>query len=180
MISKKKILKHDKIAEALGASRVVQFKSRRLGGPLDWLELVQTLQSRLISRGGRPSDPHWDTKRLVPFRRQTWKRLSQEAETISAQGRKVGPAQLAAIVIEERLTPTNEIIPQESAQLSPQIHLLEKDGLLLCNTESVEAEIINLPTVQLSASETSESNTNRSEITFQHSYSDVSLVQVSA
>jgi len=93
----------NRIAQALGASRVVKLKRRRSAGPLDWLELAQTLQSRLVSRGGRPSDPHWDTKRLVPFRRRTWQRLSRKAEELSAHGRKVGPAQLAAIFIEERL-----------------------------------------------------------------------------
>ncbi|HBL16793.1 MAG TPA: hypothetical protein DD417_08600 [Elusimicrobia bacterium] len=93
----------DRIAGALGASRVVKLKDRRSAGPLDWIELAQALQHRLVSRGGRPSDPHWDTKRLVPFRRRTWKLLSREAEEISAHGRRVGPAQLAAIFIEEQL-----------------------------------------------------------------------------
>lgn len=111
-MSTKKNKKRDKIAEAIGASRVIPLKRLNLGGPLDWLELVQTLQSRLISSGGRPSDPHWDTKRLVPFRRKTWKRLAEEAETISAHGRKVGPAQLAAIVIEESFT-SEMITPKE-------------------------------------------------------------------
>lgn len=92
-----------RIAEALGASRVIKLRGRRSAGPLDWMELAQTLQNRLISRGGRPSDPCWDTKRLVPFQRRTWKRLSKEAQEISKRGRKVGPAQLAAILIEEQL-----------------------------------------------------------------------------
>jgi hypothetical protein len=99
----KKNKRHDKIAETIGASRVVRLKELRFAGPLDWLELAQTLPSRLISSGGRPSDPRWDTKRLVPFRRKTWKQLTKEAEILSTQGRKVGPAQLAAIVIEESL-----------------------------------------------------------------------------
>lgn len=93
----------DEIAKALGASRVFTLKKNRSGGPLDWLQLTQILQDRLVSTGGRPSDPDWDTKRLVPFRSRTWKRLTQEAEAISIRGRKVGPAQLAAIMIEERL-----------------------------------------------------------------------------
>ena len=92
-----------RIAEALGASRVVKLKGRRFAGPLDWVALAQTLQSRLVSRGGRPSDPHWDTKRLVPFRHRTWQRLSRQAEELSAHGRRIGPAQLAAIFIEEQL-----------------------------------------------------------------------------
>jgi len=99
----KKNKRGDKIAKALGASRVIRIQGLRVSGPLDWLEIAQTLPSRLISSGGRPSDPRWNTKRLVPFRRITWKQLTQKAEILSAQGRKVGPAQLAAIVIEENL-----------------------------------------------------------------------------
>ena len=98
-----KRLGREEIAKALGASRTIRLRSRGSGGPLEWLALAQTLQGRLVSRGGRPSDPHWDTKRLVPFSRKTWERLSDEAEELSAHGRKVGPAQLAAIFIEERL-----------------------------------------------------------------------------
>lgn len=102
-MANKKNLERDMIAGELGASRVIKVKDQHPKGPLGWLELAQTLQSHLVSRGGRPSDPHWDTKRLVPFRRQTWKRLSKEAAVISERGRRVGPAQLAAILIEERL-----------------------------------------------------------------------------
>lgn len=102
-MANRKITRRNVIAGALGASRIIRIKGRRPRGPLGWIALAQMLQSRLVSRGGRPSDPQWDTKRLVPFRRQTWKRLSAEAEIISARGRRVGPAQLAAILIEECL-----------------------------------------------------------------------------
>lgn len=102
-MANKKTGPRDGIGGALGASRVVRLEGSRAGGPLGWMKLAQTLQTRLVSRGGRPSDPHWDTKRLVPFRRRTWERLSQEAKELSTHGRKVGPAQLAAILIEERI-----------------------------------------------------------------------------
>ena len=117
----KKRRKQDSIAKALGASRVIQMEGRRSGGPLDWLMLVQAVQSRLISRGGRPSDPQWDTKRLVPFRRQIWKSLARHAETISAEGRHVGPAQLAAIVIEQTLASTKSNILQGQTWFIPSL-----------------------------------------------------------
>jgi len=109
--------KQKRIAGVLGASRVIRFPGHKSGGPLSWLGLAQALQSRLVSRGGRPSDPRWDTKRLVPFRGQVWKQLAKEAKAISAQGRKVGPAQLAAIMIEESLTPTKGVISEEQVQV---------------------------------------------------------------
>ena len=90
------------VASALGASRVVKLGVGR-DWPLGWMGLASIIRERLVSRGGRPSDPRWDTKRLVPFRRETWKRLSQEAQELSSHGRKVGPAQLAAILIEKEL-----------------------------------------------------------------------------
>ena len=112
MAAKKK--GEDRIAEALGASRVVKLGKSR-DWPLGWMGLAGIVRDRLVSRGGRPSDPNWDTKRLVPFRRATWKRLSQEAEAMSAYGRKVGPAQLAAILIEEKLA------TKESHQPGPEV-----------------------------------------------------------
>ena len=90
------------LARSLGASRVVKLKGRARG-PLEWVEMGHSLQQRLVSRGGRPSDPHWDTKRLVPFQRKTWNQLTQKARTMSVHGRKVGPAQLAALLIEQNI-----------------------------------------------------------------------------
>lgn len=112
--------RQSKIAKTLGASRVVEVPTRRASGPLSWIWLGQVVRERLVSSGGRPSDPNWDTKRLVPFRKNTWKQLSQEAEAISTQGRKVGPAQLAAILIEGTLTPSENLVtlPAESLQIS--------------------------------------------------------------
>ena len=99
---KPKDRKPERLAEALGASRVVKLDQQG-SGPLGWLNLAQTLKERFVSTGGRPSDPEWDTKRLVPFRSKTWQRLSKQARVMSAHGRKVGPAQLAAIIIEKQL-----------------------------------------------------------------------------
>jgi hypothetical protein len=92
-----------KIADAIGGTRVIHVTDQRIGTPLSWLNLVHDLKDRLVSSGGRPSDPHWDTKRLIPFRRQVWSFLSNEAKELSRTGRKVGPAQLAAIIIEDSL-----------------------------------------------------------------------------
>lgn len=116
-MASKKGGKQKRIAGALGASRVIHLSDRKTGDPLTWLKMAYAVQTRLVSRGGRPSDPDWDTKRLVPFRRQTWKHLAREAKVISSQGRKVGPAQLAAIMIEESLTPTTVVITAQKVQV---------------------------------------------------------------
>jgi hypothetical protein len=79
---------------------------------LDWLGLSQIIKNRLVSRGGRPSDPRWEIQRLVPFRTETWKRLTEEARTMRSQGRKVGPAQLAALLIDNGVSS----VPQSEAR----------------------------------------------------------------
>ena len=79
-MAKKKELTKQKISNVLGANRTFTVPELKLGTPLSWLKLSNDLKSRLVSRGGRPSDPYWDTKRLVPFRRQVWDYLSEQAK----------------------------------------------------------------------------------------------------
>lgn len=96
------------IAEALGANRIIKVSKRKLGGPIAWLDLINSLQYRFVSTGGRPSDPNWDTKRLVPFRRKVWNYLTRTAKHASVWGPKVGPAQIAGIMIEKILMRSSE------------------------------------------------------------------------
>ena len=92
-----------RVGQSLGASRVVALSKLPSGGPLDLLELRAEVMSRLRSTGGRPTDPEWDTQRLVPFRSERWKQLETLAGSLSTQERKVSPGQLAAILIERGL-----------------------------------------------------------------------------
>ena len=98
-----------KIANAIGATHIIQVTDKKMGTPLSWLKLVHELKNKMVSSGGRPSDPYWDTKRLVPFRRQIWNFLSSEAKELSRTGRKVGPAQLAASIIEAFLRKDSDL-----------------------------------------------------------------------
>jgi hypothetical protein len=95
--------KQKAIAKALGSNRSFSVKKLKLGTPLSWFNLANEIKWRLISTGGRPSDPYWDTKRLVPFRKKVWDYLTYIAKELSYHGRKVGPAQLAAIIIEDKV-----------------------------------------------------------------------------
>lgn len=117
---KNKVINQRKIGKALGSSKIINL-NQRPNWPLGFIALANAIRDRLVSRGGRPSDPHWDTRRLVPFRRRTWKLLAKEAQAISGEGRKVGPAQLAAIMIEENLTSAAGLIAQGGAQLQFRI-----------------------------------------------------------
>lgn len=92
-----------RIAEGLGAARVVEVRPKRLGGPLDVLALREEFKERLRSRGGRPTDPAWTLSRQVPFKDGSWTRLQDLASEVGVSGRRVGPAQVAAILIENSL-----------------------------------------------------------------------------
>ena len=91
------------IAQALGASRAVPLQGVPAGGPLDLLQLRADAARRLRSSGGRPTDPHWDVHRLIPFSDGYWRQLEELAGRLSADGKKVSAGQLAAMLIESAL-----------------------------------------------------------------------------
>ena len=100
----------DKIAKALGADRVVSLEGLPSQGPLDLLELRVEVQRRLRSTGGRPTDPDWDIRRLVPFRREGWQELERLASMCEREGKRVSPSQLAALLIERGLESLNKSV----------------------------------------------------------------------
>lgn len=106
--------KHDDaIAKALGASRVVELDHPASGGPLDLLALRREVGERIRSTGGRPTDPAWTLARQVPFKSESWIRLQDLAEEIGTSGRRVGPAQLAALLVESGLDEVEDAHWQE-------------------------------------------------------------------
>src|ERR1700690_2298822 len=92
-----------RLAEGLGASRVVEVDQGKIGGPLDMLALREEFNERLQSSGGRPTDPSWKVSRQVPFKEESWSRLQDIASEVGGSGRRVGPAQVAALLIENSL-----------------------------------------------------------------------------
>src|SRR5438552_10490691 len=98
-----------KLAEALGATRVIQVPDTG-GGAFGaaWLgHIVATIQARLVPgqgrRPGRPTDASWVRHPKVPMSDATRQRLTQLAEQISTDGRKVSPMQVAAQILEDAL-----------------------------------------------------------------------------
>lgn len=92
-----------RLAEALGASKVIEVEHGRIRGPLDLLAMREEFGRRLRSSGGRPTDPSWTVTRQVPFKDDSWTRLQGLADEVGATGRRVGPAQVAALLIENSL-----------------------------------------------------------------------------
>lgn len=115
-----------RIAEALGASRVVELGTRKIGGPLDLLALREEFGRRLRSSGGRPTDPDWTVTRQVPFKDESWARLQSLASEVGATGRRVGPAQVAALLIERSLEELEDEQWLDALAESRQIPLLSE------------------------------------------------------
>jgi hypothetical protein len=88
------------IGESLGAAYTFRVPTTPRG-PFGVAALLDELRSRLVSKGGRPSDPAANIRRLVPLRRAVWVDLKRHARTLSAQGRPVSAGQLAAVILEQ-------------------------------------------------------------------------------
>lgn len=87
------------------------------GFPGDFLGLkglASITRSRLISRGGRPSDPTWTVSRKVPMKAETWERLDRYARKLQEQEIRISAGQVAAFALERGLEIT--IDTRESTQ----------------------------------------------------------------
>ena len=69
--------------------------------PPAMLAVQRDLQARLISSGGRPSDPEPTIRRLVPVRARVWKELANLASRLSRLGQRITVGQLAAFLLEK-------------------------------------------------------------------------------
>jgi hypothetical protein len=103
----------DKIAKALGAER--RGKVTPSGGYFGAMQLLADVDARfrVPAGGGRPTDPGWTERRLVPLAPRTLKRL----EEIAVRVRRLGgatlePMQLAALLLEK----TTERISEDEAE----------------------------------------------------------------
>jgi hypothetical protein len=99
----------NKIARGLGAER--QGKVSATGGYFGALQLLADLEARLRvpAGGGRPTDPSWTERRLIPLAPRTLKRLEEIAgQAREHRGVNVEPMQLAALLLEELTEQLNE------------------------------------------------------------------------
>jgi len=84
----------DRIGKALGATRQLSSKTQ-IAGPLDLLQLQAEIEARLKSSGGRPSDPEWDLRRVIPLKKSSWDFLRKTSGKL-----RVNPSHLAATLLE--------------------------------------------------------------------------------
>ena len=89
--------KIDRVGKALGATRQMSLKTRA-SGPLELIQLREEIAARLSSRGGRPSDPKWNLRRVIPLKEESWTFLRQQSGKL-----RVTPGHLAAILLEREI-----------------------------------------------------------------------------
>ncbi|MPZ13890.1 MAG: hypothetical protein GEU73_05625 [Chloroflexi bacterium] len=99
----------EEMRKALGANQPVPVRTQ-LHGPFGVLHLQAELAERLHTGGGagRPSDPAWTIRRLVGFRPDTWRALTEIAARLSSPRRRVSPGQVAASLIEDSVAKLRE------------------------------------------------------------------------
>jgi hypothetical protein len=102
----------DKIARGLGAERRAKVIST--GGYLGAMQLVADVEARfrVPSGGGRPTDPEWTERRLLPLAPRTLKKLEEISAKVREHGMHVEPMQLAALLIEK----TTEQLGEDEAE----------------------------------------------------------------
>jgi hypothetical protein len=92
----------DRIARALGAERRGAVSAG--GGYFGAMQLLAEIEARfrVPSGGGRPTDPRWTERRLLPLAPRTLKKLEDLAAKVrESGGTNVEPMQLAALLLEK-------------------------------------------------------------------------------
>jgi hypothetical protein len=103
----------DKIARGLGAER--RGKVAASGGYFGATQLLADIEARfrVPTGGGRPTDPRWTERRLLPLAPRTLKRLEEITAKVRAHGGvNVESMQLAALLLEK----TAEQISEDEAE----------------------------------------------------------------
>ena len=102
----------DKIAKGLGAER--RGKVAAGGGYFGAMQVLADIEARfrVPSGGGRPTDPAWTERRLLPLAPKTLRRLEEISAKVREHGMSVEPMQLAALLIEK----TAEDLSEQEAE----------------------------------------------------------------
>ncbi len=104
----------ERIARGLGAER--RGKVRAAGGFFGALQLMAEIQARfrVPGGGGRPTDPRWTKRRLIPLAARTLARLEKlTARVMGRGGVRIAPMQLAALLLEKS---TKELSEDEAKE----------------------------------------------------------------
>lgn len=98
----KRRLDIEKIARGLGAERRGKVSAK--GGYFGAMQVLADVEAtfRVPAGGGRPTDPRWTERRLVPLAPRTLERLEEITSRVREHGGvNVEPMQLAALLLEK-------------------------------------------------------------------------------
>lgn len=98
----KRRLDMEKIARGLGAVRRGRVPAK--GGYFGAMQVLADVEAmfRVPAGGGRPTDPRWTERRLVPLAPETLERLEKITSRVREHGGiTVEPMQLAALLLEK-------------------------------------------------------------------------------
>jgi hypothetical protein len=104
----------DKIAKGLGAER--RGKVAATGGYFGAMQLLADVEGRfrVPAGGGRPTDPRWTERRLVPLAPRTLERLEKITAKVREHGGvNIEPMQLAALLLEKTTAQLSEAEAEE-------------------------------------------------------------------
>ncbi len=79
--------------------------------------LIGDIAVRFRWAKGRPSDPAWAMRRLVPFQPKVWAELKRQAALLRAIGTGLSPAQLAAMLLERGVRELGEDLERRGCGL---------------------------------------------------------------
>jgi hypothetical protein len=105
----------DRIASGLGARRGGKLPAK--GGYFGAMQVLAEVAARfrVPARGGRPTDPQWTERRLVPLAPRTLERLEELTARIREHSHvNVEPMQLAGLLLERT---AEEVSTKEAEQL---------------------------------------------------------------
>jgi hypothetical protein len=114
----------NRIARGLRAERRGQVSAK--GGYFGALQLLTDIQDRfrVPSGGGRPTDPRWTERRLVPLASETLDRLEKLTAGIREEGSvSLEPMQLAALLLEKATEELSEGAVQTLVRQRPATRL---------------------------------------------------------
>ena len=89
------------------------------GGCFGAMQLVADIEARfrVPTGGGRPTDPGWSERRLVPFAPQTLRHLEKLSASVRERGGvRIEPMQLAALPLERTTERLSEAQAEELVQ----------------------------------------------------------------
>ncbi|MBL4846500.1 MAG: hypothetical protein JKY65_13315 [Planctomycetes bacterium] len=101
----------NQVAKALGAERVGKAEDRPV---FSLAGLYRELGERLRSTGGRPALEGTTRRQKIPISEADWEELEHLSESLSEQGTRASPGQIASVLLHQMLT---NLDPAEAEEL---------------------------------------------------------------